>query len=194
MPDQDIKSIIITSSTPGEGKSTSSANFAVVFAQSGKNVLLVDGDMRKPTAHHTFGLLNARGLSNILTRQLEYQEVVQKTEVPQLSIIPSGPIPPNPAELLASKTTDRFIGQALEEYDLIIFDAPPVLSVTDAQILANKCDGTILVINTGETEKESSLKAKDVLVASKANILGVILNRYVLEKDHYYYQYYGNQE
>ena len=194
MPDEDLRTIVITSTTPGEGKSTSSSNIAVVFAQSGKKVLLIDGDMRKPTVHYTFKLKNVRGLSNLLTRQYDVEEVVQNTEIDGLSVITSGPIPPNPAELLASQTMDRLIEGLLEQYDFIIFDAPPVLSVTDAQIMANKCDGTILVVQTAKTEKDNILKAKEVLVASKANMIGVILNRYVLEKDHYYYQYYGTTE
>ena len=194
MPDEDLQTIVITSTTPGEGKSTSSSNIAVVFAQSGKKVLLIDGDMRKPTVHHTFKLKNVRGLSNVLTRQYKVEEVIHQTEVDGLSVVTSGPIPPNPAELIASQTMDRLIEQLVEQFDLIIFDAPPVLSVTDAQILANKCDGTILVVQTAKTDKDSILKAKEVLVASKAHMIGVILNRYVLEKDHYYYQYYGTIE
>ena len=194
MPDKDIKSIVVTSSTPGEGKSTISSNSAVVFAQSGKKVLLVDGDMRKPTAHHTFNIANAAGLSTVLTRQQTVDQVVHKSEIEGLHVITSGPIPPNPAELLGSKMMEQLITKLTEQYDLVIFDAPPVLSVTDAQILANKCQGTILVVNSGTAEKDGVLKAKEALVASKANILGVVLNNYVLEKDHYYYQYYGNAE
>ena len=150
--------------------------------------------MRKPTVHHTFKVSNARGLSSLLTRQNAIPEVIYETNVAHLHVIPSGPIPPNPAELIASQTMDRFIEIVSAEYDIVIFYAPPVLSVTDAQILANKCDGTILVVNTGSTEKENISKAKAVLVASKANMIGVILNKYVHEKDHYYYQYYGTQE
>ena len=194
MPDKDIKSIVVTSSTPGEGKSTISSNSAVVFAQSGKKVLLVDADMRKPTSHHTFGISNSTGLSTVLTRQQTVDQVVHKTEIEGLQVITSGPIPPNPAELLGSKMMDQLISQLTEQYDLVIFDAPPVLSVTDSQILANKSEGTILVVNSGMAEKDGVLKAKEALVASKANILGVVLNNYVLEKDHYYYQYYGNAE
>lgn len=194
MPDHDVRTIVVTSSTPGEGKSTNSSNLSVVFAQSGKKVLLVDSDMRKPTAHHTFGKRNASGLSSYLTRQHSLEEVIQTSEVENLSLITSGPIPPNPAELIASKAMDQFIEKALELYDIVIFDAPPVLSVTDAQILSNKCEGTILVINSGQAEKERVLKAKEVLVASKANILGAVLNNFVLDKDHYYYQYYGDSE
>lgn len=194
MPDKDLKTIVITSSTPGEGKSTNSSNIAVVFAQSGKKVLLVDSDMRKPTGHHTFGVKNVNGLSTVLVRQHTIEEVTHQTEVDGLSLITSGPIPPNPAELIASKTMDQFIDTVKSEYDLIIFDAPPVLSVTDAQILSNKCEGTILVINSGVAEKDNVVKAKEMLVASKANMIGAVLNNYKIEKDHYYYQYYGAVE
>lgn len=194
MPDQDLKTLLVTSATPGEGKSTNSSNISVVFAQEGRRVLLVDADMRKPTVHHTFSLNNAKGLSNLLTRQVDLQQVIQQTEIENLSVISSGPIPPNPAELLASQTMDTLIEELLAQFDLVIFDAPPVLSVTDAQILSNKCQGTVLVVNAGEAEKESTLKARDALATSKANILGVILNNFVLQRDHYYYQYYGNAE
>lgn len=194
MPDQDIKTIVVTSSTPGEGKSTISSNMAVVFAQSGKKILLIDSDMRKPTAHHTFGVKNGQGLSTLLTRQHSFNEVSHQTEIEGLHLITSGPIPPNPAELLGSKMMDQLMLTLSEHYDLIIFDAPPVLSVTDAQILSNKCQGTILVVNSGKAEKDGVLKAKESLAGSQANILGVILNNFTLEKDHYYYQYYGSAE
>ncbi|MEK4385206.1 CpsD/CapB family tyrosine-protein kinase [Solibacillus sp. FSL W7-1464] len=194
MPDKDIQTIVLTSSTPGEGKSTNSSNIAVVYAQAGKKVLLVDSDMRKPTAHHTFGIKNVNGLSTVLIRQHTIEEVVNKTDIEGLSLITSGPIPPNPAELLASKTMDQFIETAKETYDLIIFDAPPVLSVTDAQILSNKCEGTLLIINSGVAEKENVIKAKEMLLVSKANIIGAVLNNYKIDKDHYYYQYYGAVE
>lgn len=194
MPDKDLQTIVITSSTPGEGKSTNSANIAVVYAQSGKKVLLVDSDMRKPTSHHTFGVRNASGLSTVLIRQHTIEAVTHSTEVEGLSLITSGPIPPNPAELLASKTMDQFLDAVKSTYDIVIIDAPPVLSVTDAQILSNKCEGTLLVINSGEAEKENVIKAKEMLVASKANIIGAVLNNFKIDKDHYYYQYYGAVE
>ena len=194
MPDQELKSILFTSAAPGEGKSTASANTAVVFAQEGRKVLLIDADMRKPTTHYTFSRMNAKGLSNLLTRQGDIGEIIQQTDIEGLDLITSGPIPPNPAELLSSKTMSALIEQLQKTYDLIVFDAPPVLSVTDAQILSNKADGTILVLNAGMTEKENIVKAKEALVSSQANVLGVILNNYTLHKDHYYYQYYGNEE
>ena len=194
MPDKDLKTILLTSSTPGEGKSTNSSNIAVVYAQSGKKVLLVDSDMRKPTTHHTFGLGNVSGLSTLLIRQHTIEEVIHNTEIEGLSVITSGPIPPNPAELLASNTMDQFIDNVKSKFDIIVFDAPPVLSVTDAQILSNKCEGTLLIINSEEAEKDNVLKAKDMLIASKANLIGAILNNYKIDKNHYYYQYYGAVE
>lgn len=194
-PDKDLNTILFTSPSPGEGKSTASANLAVLFAQDGKRVLLVDGDMRKPTVHYTFHLSNTLGLSNVLTRQETPEAVIRESEVsPNLHIMTSGPIPPNPAELLGSKTMDQFLAHITAQYEVVVFDAPPVLSVTDSQILANKCDGTVLVINTGETEKDNAVKAKELLDSSKANILGTIMNNFKLGKDHYYYQYYGTGE
>lgn len=115
---------------------------------------------------------NTRGLSNLLSRQSAILEVVNLTDVPNLFVLTSGPIPPNPAELLASKTLDSVIEELKKEFDIIIFDAPPILSVTDAQILANKCDGTLLIVNSGAVENSSVIKAKASLESSKANILG----------------------
>lgn len=194
MPDKDLKTLLFTSSSPGEGKSTSAANVAIVFAQEGKKVLLIDADMRKPTMHYTFNTTNSTGLSNLLTRKWGLHDVVIETEIEGLHLVTCGPIPPNPAELLGSKTMDALIAELIADYDLVIFDAPPLLSVADAQILSNKCDGTILVLNSGTTEKASVVKAKEALVSSKANILGTLLNNFVHEKDHYYYQYYGTGE
>ncbi|CAM3267960.1 CpsD/CapB family tyrosine-protein kinase [Filibacter tadaridae] len=193
-PDKELKSLIVTSSSPGEGKSTTAANIAIVYAQEGKNVLLVDADMRKPTMHYTFHTANTTGLSNLLTRKWKLADVVKETKIDGLTLITCGPIPPNPAELLGSKAMDMLIDQLVEDYDIIIFDAPPLLSVADAQILSNKCDGAILVVNAGNTQKASIQKAKEALDSSKANILGVLMNNFVLEKDHYYYQYYGAGE
>lgn len=194
MPDKELKTFLVTSSSPGEGKSTVAANTAVVFAQEGKKVLLVDADMRKPTVHYTFHLTNTLGVSNLLTRQATVAEVVKTSEIENLDIITCGPIPPNPAELLSSQTMNKVIEVMKEIYDIIIFDAPPVLSVADAQILANKCEGTILIMSAGTTEKVEAQKAKEALVSSQANIIGVVLNNFELQKDHYYYQYYGNAE
>lgn len=193
-PDEDIRTMVVTSAAPSEGKSTTSANLAVVYAQEGKKVLLIDGDMRKPTTHYTFHMGNSTGLSSVLTRQTTIEEAIRPTSVERLDLLTCGPIPPNPAELLASKSMDALIHQLRGMYDLIIFDAPPVLSVTDGQILANKCDGTILVVSSGNTEKEMAAKAKEAIVASNSRIIGAVLNNFELPKDSHYYQYYGSTE
>lgn len=190
-PDADIRSLVITSAAPGEGKSTASANLAVVFAQDGKKVLLIDGDMRKPTTHYTFHLGNTKGLSSVLTRQATVEETIRPTGIENLDLLTCGPIPPNPAELLGSKSMDALIGHLKGLYDLIIFDAPPVLSVTDSQIIASKCEGTVLVVNSGETEKDMALKAKEAIESTNSRLVGAVLNNFKLSKDSYYYQYYG---
>jgi capsular exopolysaccharide synthesis family protein len=188
--DQKMRSVMITSTSPGEGKSTTSANMAVVFAQEGKKVLLVDADLRKPTAHYTFNVNNTFGFTSVLTRQKELEDAVNQTNVENLDLLTCGPIPPNPAELLSSRAMSRFLTSVYEEYDMVIFDTPPVLAVTDAQVLANQCDGTILVVSSGTTEVDKATKAKELLDSAKAKLLGVVLNNREMKDTNYYY-YYG---
>ena len=193
--DKELKTILVTSALPGDGKSTVSANLATLFAQDGKRVLFIDADMRKPTVQYTFSLTNAAGLSSVLTQQRLAGEVIRESEIsPNLHILTSGPIPPNPAELLGSRSMTVLMNEMAQQYDLIVFDAPPVLSVTDAQILANKVDGTLLVVNTGITEKENVKKAKELLGNAQARILGAVMNNFAMDKDQNYYQYYGTEE
>ncbi|MEK4079430.1 CpsD/CapB family tyrosine-protein kinase [Solibacillus sp. FSL K6-1126] len=191
MPDEPLKTILVTSSTPGEGKSTNAANLGVVFAQEDKRVLIIDADMRKPTLHHTFKTFNKVGLSNILARRSALHEAVQETFIVGLDVITSGPIPPNPAELLSSQGLDALLQHVKNDYDIIIIDSPPLLSVTDAQILANKCDGTILILNTGVVDKRAVKKAKALLAASHTKILGIVLNNYKTPKHFNYYEEYS---
>lgn len=190
--DQEIRKMMVTSAGPGEGKSTTTNNLAIVFAQQGKKVLLVDADLRKPTAHYSFRVDNHFGLSNVLTKQKEFAQVIRETEQENLYLLTSGPIPPNPAELLGSRMMEEVIKQAEEHFDLIIFDTPPVLAVTDAQILANICDGVVMVVNSGKTENEAALKAKDLLRNANTKILGVVLNNKKQKESQYYY-YYGTK-
>jgi len=188
--DQDIKTIVVTSSGAEEGKSTTTSNLATVYAQQGLKVLLIDADLRKPTGHYTFRLENHIGLTNVLTRQSTLAQAVQESEIPHLSVLTSGPIPPNPSELLASAQMAELLKEMKKQFDMIIFDTPPILAVADAQILANQVDGTILVVSSGKTEKDAALKSKELLSNAKGKLLGVVLNNRKVEEGNYYY-YYG---
>lgn len=190
-PDKAINSILVTSASQSEGKSTTAANLAIVFAQEDKKVLLIDADMRKPTMHYTFSTNNMMGLSHLLIRKCSIEEAIKHTKVKSLDLITCGPIPPNPAELLGSNSMNRLMTQLKEMYDIIIIDAPPILAVADSIILANECDGTILVINSGETEKSKALKAKEAITSSKSKLIGAVVNNYKMPKDKKHYHYYN---
>lgn len=187
--DREIRKLVVTSAGPGEGKSTTIANLAVVFAQQGKKVLLIDADLRKPTVHYTFNFTNTFGLTNVLTRQSRFDEVINETFEKNLYVLTSGPIPPNPAELLGSRAMENLMEEAAEEFDMILFDAPPLLAVTDGQVLASKCDGSILVVSSGKTETENAVKAKELLEAANSHIVGVVLNNKKMDNSKHYYYY-----
>ncbi|WP_164667652.1 CpsD/CapB family tyrosine-protein kinase [Virgibacillus doumboii] len=189
--DDELKSIMVTSSGPSEGKSMSTANLAVVYAQQGKKVLLIDADLRKPTVHYTFRLDNLRGLTNVLVGEISTGDAISVTEIDKLDVVSCGPIPPNPSELLASKKMKQFLNDVSQLYDKVLFDTPPVLAVADAQVLANICDGLILVVRSKRTEMEAAKKAKESLDPAGAKILGILLNDRE-QKDSQYYYYYGN--
>lgn len=187
--DHELRSILVTSSVPGDGKSTTVANLAVVFAQQGKKVLLIDGDLRKPTVHYTFQIPNTIGLTNVLTKQVPLSEAIRETTINNLYVLTSGPIPPNPAEMLGSSSMKELMSEVHALFDLVLFDSPPILSVTDAQVLANLCDGSILVVKSQQTDKEAAMKAKDLLNAANAQLLGVVLNDIKEGNGNYYYYY-----
>lgn len=189
--DEEIKSLVLTSSGQAEGKSTTAANLAIVYAQQGLKVLLVDADLRRPTSHYTFRLENHTGLTNVLTRQSTLGQAVQNTEVSDLYLLTSGPIPPNPSELLAANQMKEMLSEAKQQFDMIIFDTPPILAVADAQILANQVDASILIVSSGKTEKDGALKAKELLMQAKSKLLGAVLNNCEIEEGNYYY-YYGS--
>lgn len=192
--DGSVKTIVFTSTGPGEGKSTMAANAAVALAQAGKQVILVDCDLRKPVQHRIFGRRH-RGLTNILVEDLAAADVLQATEIDNLRIITSGPIPPNPSELLGSSKFLEIIEDLKAQADVVILDCPPVIAVTDACVLASKVDGVILVVGAGIVRPEMAQQAKELLTKAKGHLLGVILNRVEIEAEHaYYYYYYGHEK
>lgn len=192
--DNELKTIMFTSAGPGEGKSTTTANTAVTLAQSGKKVILLDADLRKPVQHKTFGKHN-EGLTNILVEDIPVAELIQYTEIENLRLLTSGPIPPNPSELLSSRKMQEILDYLKTQADYVIIDAPPVIAVTDACVLASKVDGINLVIGAGLVRPEMAQKAKELILKAKGHLLGVILNRVEIEEEHaYYYYYYGSDK
>lgn len=187
--DNEIKTVLITSSEPGEGKSTTSGNLAISFAQAEKRTIIVDCDLRKPSLHKKFKISNLNGLSDVLIGKEKLEEAIHRFN-DKMDILTSGKIPPNPSEMLGSKAMERLIEVLKEKYDIIILDSAPLQAVTDAQILATKADGVILVVKAEATKKESVIQAKNLLDKVGAKILGTVLNGAESTKKKYYY-YYG---
>ncbi|WP_167628748.1 CpsD/CapB family tyrosine-protein kinase [Listeria valentina] len=186
--DKENNVVMVTSSESGTGKSTIASNIAIVTAQSGKKTLLIDTDLRKPTIHKIFSKNMYSGLSNLITGDLELEEVLQKTTVNNLTIMTSGIIPPNPTDLLASSRMKKILAELRTKFDFIIIDTPPATIVPDALVLADEVDGAILVIRYHKTLKEEAKKALDKLKFTRVNLLGAILNGTKdLNKNYYYY-------
>lgn len=196
--DKALKTIVITSSGPGEGKTTTLINLAITFAQMGSKVLLIDADLRKPRLHRMLEISNSKGLTNIIALHDDYQNYLIKCEVANLDIITSGAVPPNPSELLNSNSMKQFLDRVREDYDIVFIDSPPAGSVTDAAILSTIADGTILVVASGKVEADALIRAKELLGKVNANIIGAVLN--MVEKNaqgnyyYYYYSYYGDND
>lgn len=174
--DEKVKTIMITSTQETEGKSTIAANLSVAFAQTNKKVLLIDADMRGSSQHEIFNTSNDKGISNLLSRQCQLKEATMSTLLGSLNLIPAGPIPVNPSEILSSDELSALLEELTDIYDIIIIDTPPILSFTDSQIIAAQCDGVLLIANTGKVKKEALFKAKTSLELVKARILGIVLN------------------
>lgn len=188
--DETIKTIMVTSPEPSDGKSTIATNLAIVLAQQDNRVLIVDADLRKPKIHYSFNESNLKGLTSVLTKTLTLNEAIYSTYIPNLDILTSGPTPPNPSELLSSKSMTTVMEEISTMYDYIVYDTPPVLAVTDSQLLANKCDGVILVVVSEKTHKNRALRAKKQLERTRCRILGVVLNKVKDSNKKYYREYY----
>jgi capsular exopolysaccharide synthesis family protein len=182
--------ILITSSLPGEGKSLTSINLAAAMAKAGKDMVLIDADMRRPSLHKIFQVEQEPGLSNFLVGEINELPCVP-TVVPHLYLLPCGKIPPNPSELLGSARMEELLIKAQERFAQIIIDSPPIISVTDAAILSTKSEGVLLVIRAEEVPRKAAKKAKDQLLGVNARLLGSVLNDIPFQKHgYYYYNYY----
>lgn len=185
------KLILLTSATPSEGKTTASSNLATILAQGNSRVLLIDADLRRPTVHHQFGLNSKIGLSTVLTGATTLEKAVQTiSEVPNLDVLVSGPMPPFPTEMLSSETMSQLLDHAGDLYTHIVIDSPPVLSVTDAVILARRADAVVMVIRHGKSSKHVVRRARDLLLRSGAPLTGILLNAVDVNSPDYY-GYYG---
>lgn len=191
--DKTVKTILVTSTAPGEGKSTTITNLAVVLAQENKRVLIIDADLRKSMQHKLWHIPNMNGLTNVLAESMDYRMAVRKTLAPGVDVLVAGPKPPNPAELLASRRMADFIKKVAEDYDYVLIDAPPVMPVTDAVVLSAAVDGVILVVGYGLTTYEAAANTKEQLGKANANILGVIINNVPIDSHGYYYYYYYDE-
>lgn len=188
--DHPCHSILVTSAAPGEGKSTTVANFGAVAAAAGARVCLVDSDLRRPVLHRVFGLENTRGFTTALVEDLSFATVALATRVPNLWVVPSGPTPPNPAEMVASKRMRELLAAAVADFDLLLLDSPPAVSVSDAIALSAQCDGVILVVRAGHVAPEILRRITAQIEAVHGRILGVLLNSVDFRRDSYYSDYY----
>ena len=193
--DAPVRTLLVTSAVPGEGKTVTAANLAVVFAQAGRKVLLVDADLRKPRVHAMFDLANAHGLTTMLRSDTVRPEAVSHlTEEANLRVLTTGPLPPNPAELLGSHRMQAVMGLLRESADLVIFDSPPLQAVTDSAVLSSVADGTLLVIDAGRSRRRAVRTAGEILARAGANVLGVVLNRMPAKAHSDYVGYYGEYD
>lgn len=184
--DKPLQTFLITSTGAKEGKSTTAANLAITFAQAGSQVILVDADLRRPSQHRLFGLPNEEGLTTMLLEDKD-ELPLQYTAIPNLRLLSSGPLPPNPADVLGFRRMDEGIARLTEEADLLIFDTPPIIAVTDAAVLSAKVDGVLLVFSAGKTKREHAQRAYALLEKVNANVIGAVLNNAKLDRAAYSY-------
>jgi capsular exopolysaccharide synthesis family protein len=184
--------IQICSAVFSEGKSTVCSNLATIMAAAGERVLIIDGDMRKPVLHKMFKISNARGLSSVLSGQIELDEAIRDTQVENVSIIPAGPISPNPTELLGSRTMKILLAELRQRYDRVIIDCPPYMGLADSSMLTTLTDGVLIVIRSGKTSRDLIYQTIKNMEMIKAKVLGVVLNDQSGTADEYYYYYSYN--
>jgi len=190
--DHPIQSILVSSTFPGEGKSILLSNLALTMAQNGEKVIICDCDLRRPVINKIFKENNRYGLTNVLVGDKDLSELIKINNHfhPNLSYIASGPIPPNPYELLGSKKMSEVIKRLKNQADIVLFDSPPIIGFADGLLLANQVDGVLLVVEVKRVHREAVKQAKNQLEKSKAKILGVVLNKVDLKRDGYYYNYH----
>ncbi|MEE8368447.1 MAG: polysaccharide biosynthesis tyrosine autokinase, partial [Thermoanaerobaculia bacterium] len=194
---EDLITIAVSSAQPGEGKTSTVVNLAIVMEQLGKRVLLIDADLRKPRIHKIFRVPNRDGLVSCLTRGEDLETAIQPTQLPNLFVLPSGPVPPNPSELLASERMRSLLKHARDRFDSIILDTPPILPVSDAVVIGAITDGTVICLQAGKVPRDEAVSARDRLGMGEVKILGVVLNFYRpsgaggRKRHYYYYQAYG---
>lgn len=176
MPGENSKIFLITSPSDGEGKSTTAANLAITIAQQKEKVLLIDANLRKPSLHSFFKTSNSIGLTDVLNGRISFHDAIIHTENGRLDLMPSGQIPYNPVELLGPQMMQELLKIAQKSYHTILIDSNAILDVTDTKLLANQCDGVVLVIQNGKTKLEKAAEAKKVLEFAKANLVGVVMN------------------
>lgn len=187
-PDKPLRSMVVTSAGPDEGKSTTLANLAVTMAQAGKKVILVDCDLRRPSQHQIFNARSSPGLTDLVRDEsMLANPPLQETPVGNLKLLTTGQLPPNPSELLGSRRMDEIIAALLTRADMALFDAPPIIAVTDAALLSAKVDGVLLIISAGKTRREQARKAQALLEKVNARLIGTVLNNVKLDASLQYY-------
>ena len=189
--EQTLQTIQVTSASPGEGKSMVAANLASIIALAGSRCILVDANLRKPVLADQFGVNGQIGLTNVLMGLVKLESALAYTEIPGLRLLPGGPIPPNPADLLGSQAMAVLMEELKDQAALVIIDSPPLLSVVDSSLIAPLVDGVILVVGSGQTERKSLVRARQLLDAAQAKVLGVVLNS-VSALDNGYQHYYSS--
>jgi capsular exopolysaccharide synthesis family protein len=188
--DRPVRTLLVTSADPGAGKTTVAANLGIVCAQAGLHVVVIDADLRRPTLHRWFDLRNHNGLTDLLVKNTQsMEEALVDTEIDNLRLITSGPVPPNPSELLGSESMQVLLAEAEMCADLVIIDTPPVLAVTDAAVLASNADGVVLLVEARRTSHEAARRAWEALRHVGASVLGVVLTKSKLKRKGYYNYY-----